>query len=132
MALHNLKITVIDGGKAEGQGWGSNLNNTSDGEKKKNKWYKMLHYNQEIKGSIKKSIKPTEFLAAQSAVDLAAQTARAGINYNVSPVIDGLQQIWSGKSTVDNQGYPMRVSNGGDCADISEIKYRIADCFEIN
>ena len=86
MALHNLKITVIDGGKAEGQGWGSNLNNTSDGEKKKNKWYKMLHYNQEIKGSIKKSIKPTEFLAAQSAVDLAAQTARAGINYYVSDI----------------------------------------------
>lgn len=87
MALHNLKITVVDGGKAEGgQSWGSNLNNAANGEKKKNKWYKMLHYNQEIKGSIKKSMKPAAFLAAQSAVDLATQTARAAINYYVSDI----------------------------------------------
>ena len=87
MALHNLKITVVDGGKAEGgQDWGSNLNNAANGEKKKNKWYKMLHYNQEIKGSIKSSISPTTYFALQTGVNLVAQTARQAINYYVSDI----------------------------------------------
>lgn len=87
MALHNLKITVIDGGKGgEGQGWGSDLNKKAKNTAKDSKLYKLLNYNQTIKQSIKKAVSPTTFFALQAGVGLAAQTARQVISYYVSDI----------------------------------------------
>lgn len=87
MALHNLKITVIDGGKVgEGQGWGSDLNKRAKNTAKDSKLYKLLNYNQTIKQSIKKAVSPTTFFALQAGVGLAAQTARQVISYYVSDI----------------------------------------------
>lgn len=87
MALHNLKITVIDGGKVgEGQGWGSDLNKRAKNTAKDSKLYKLLNYNQTIKQSIKKAVSPTTFFALQAGVGLATQTARQVISYYVSDI----------------------------------------------
>lgn len=88
MALHNLKITVIDGGKASGGMFGGD--GESDSEKKKSgkssTLYKMLNLNQTIMGKIKQKTSPTTFFAIQAGVSVATQTARQFINYYVSDI----------------------------------------------
>lgn len=90
MALHNLKITVIDGGRQVGGEYGSSLNsNDSKDDDKSGKnslLYKVLNYNQTIKSSVKKVTSPTTFFAVQAGVNLATQTARQFINYYVSDI----------------------------------------------
>lgn len=90
MALHNLKITVIDGGRQVGGEYGSSLNNadSKDEEKtgKNSLLYKVLNYNSTIKSSVKKAVSPTTFFAVQAGVNMATQTARQFINYYVSDI----------------------------------------------
>lgn len=86
MALHNLKITVVDGGRASGESWGSDLNKKAKETAKDSKLYKLLNYNQTIKQSIKKAVSPTTFFALQAGVGLATQTARQVISYYVSDI----------------------------------------------
>lgn len=90
MALHNLKITVVDGGKANSQGWGSDLYTTpvtsKENAAKNSKMYKMLNYNQTIRESVKKATSPATFFALQTGVGLASQTARQAINYYISDI----------------------------------------------
>lgn len=88
MALHNLKITVVDGGKSYGgENWGGGLNVSKDAPKQTDsKMYKMLNYNQTIKSSIKKATSPTTFFAMQSGINLAMQTGRQFVNYYVSDI----------------------------------------------
>lgn len=89
MALHNLKIIVVDGGKADsGLNWGSDLNKSGERKKKPNDslLYKVLNYNQTIRESIKKSVSPTAFFAVQAGINLATQTGRQFINYYLSDI----------------------------------------------
>ena len=90
MALHNLKITVIDGGRQVSGDYGSSLNKPDpkdeDKSGKNSLLYKVLNYNNTIKGSIKKAVSPTTFFAMQAGVQLATQTARQFINYYVSDI----------------------------------------------
>jgi hypothetical protein len=85
MALHNLKITVIDGGKGSGGALG---NDESDDKKtgKNSNLYNALNINTVIKSKIKKAVSPAQFLAIQVGISLAKQTARQFINYYVSDI----------------------------------------------
>lgn len=88
MALHNIKITVIDGGKAA-QNWGSDLNSDTTNKKKKkekSKLYKILNLNQTIRSSVKQAVTPGNFYAVQSGVSLATQIAKQAISYYVSDI----------------------------------------------
>lgn len=90
MALHNLKITVIDGGKADTTALGGGSTDSGGGEKQPNGkdslLYKVLNYNTTIKSKVRQSVSPTTFFAIQSGVNLARQVGREFINYYVSDI----------------------------------------------
>lgn len=90
MALHNLKITVVDGGRAEStmslSGGGGGGNDEEGGGNKKSTLYKFLNFNQTIRDKVKQATSPTTFFAIQQGVSLAKQTGREFINYYVSDI----------------------------------------------
>ena len=89
MALHNLKITVIDGGKSTGATAAGDMVADTGAKKssgKKSNLYKFLNLNQAIKGKIRQAVSPTTFFALQAGVNLAQQTGRQFINYYVSDI----------------------------------------------
>lgn len=87
MALHNLKITVYDGGKTRDGIFGSDDSKSGGGKKKeKSLLYKVLNYNSTIKDKMKQATSPTTFFAIQQGVSLGVQTGREAINYYVSDI----------------------------------------------
>lgn len=85
MALHNLTITVVDGGVSS-EKWGSSSLKESKKTTEKSKLSKMFHYNQTIKNKIRSNVSPTTFYAMQRGVGLAVQTGKQAINYYVSDI----------------------------------------------
>lgn len=88
MALHNLKITVIDGGKASsglpsGSGGGDNEEGFGN---KKSVLYQFFNFNQTIKDKIQQSTSPTTFFAIQQGISLAKQVGSEFFNYYVSDI----------------------------------------------
>lgn len=89
MALHNLKITVIDGGKADTSVLGGAADTGSGGEKKgkeKSLLNKVLNYNSTIRDYMKQQTSPTTFFAIQAGINLAVQTGRELVNYYVGNI----------------------------------------------
>lgn len=90
MALHNLKIIVYDGGKANSSSLGLNDTDKGNGggnkKQEKSLLYKVLNYNQTIRNKVKQTTSPTTFFAIQQGVGLAVQTGREMINYYVSDI----------------------------------------------
>lgn len=92
MALHNLKITVIDGGKADTTALGNASADTENngGEKradgKNSLLYKVLNYNSTIKNKVKQTTSQTTFFAIQQGVNLATQLGKEFIDYYVSDI----------------------------------------------
>lgn len=88
MALHNLKIIVYDGGKANSSSLG--LDEVGDGnggnKQEKSLLYKVLNYNQTLKNKMKQATSPTAYFAISQGVNLAVQTGREAINYYVSDI----------------------------------------------
>ncbi len=89
MALHNLVITVVDGGKAN-----SNTISTSSGSsrasnsqgKEKTTLQKVLNYNQTFREKISSNMTPTTFFAVESGFNIAKQTLRQVANYYISDI----------------------------------------------
>lgn len=92
MALHNLKITVIDGGKADTTALGDASADTENGggekraDGKKSLLYKVLNYNSTIKNKVKQTTSQTTFFAIQQGVSLATQLGKEFIDYYVSDI----------------------------------------------
>lgn len=91
MALHSLKIIVYDGGKANSSSLGmdnAGENSGGSGENKQEKslLYKVLNYNQTLRGKIKQATSPATFFAISQGVNLAVGTGRETINYYVSDI----------------------------------------------
>lgn len=90
MALHTLKITVVDGGKAGGGMFGSANDkaggNGAESNEKKSLLYKVLNYNSTIRNKVKQATSPTTYFAIQQGVSVAVQTGREAINYYVSDI----------------------------------------------
>ena len=85
MALHNLRITVVDGGKSGDVTGGTGGNGNKSGAKDTG-LYKLLNLNDTIKSKAKQATTPTQFFAIQSGINLATQTAKQFINYYVSNI----------------------------------------------
>ncbi len=90
MALHNLKITVVDGGKpTAGVFGGGGSNNEGGGEEQrggKSLLYKVLNYNQTVRDYVKQNTSATTFFAVQQGISLAKQVGREFVNYYVSDI----------------------------------------------
>lgn len=91
MALNNLKITVVDGGKTNSGMFGGGEEQDDPAKAAPNKWkksgmYKMLNLNQTIKHKVQQKTSPTTFFAVQQGVGLATQTARQFANYYISDI----------------------------------------------
>lgn len=89
MALHNLKITVIDGGNTDSGVLSGSSDTNGTGEKKdkeKSLLSKVLNYNSTIRDKVKQSTSPTTFFAIQAGVQVATQTSREFINYYVKDI----------------------------------------------
>jgi hypothetical protein len=90
MALHNLKITVVDGGKIDRGGlFGGKPPGDGEGEKAtggNSKFYKVMNFNQTIKNKIKQATSPATLYAINTGISLATQTARQFVNYYVSDI----------------------------------------------
>lgn len=92
MALHELKIIVVDGGKqsvaqARSQlSEGSSSNNKNSEDKQNSPLYKMLNLSQEIKSKVREKTSPATFYALQAGVSIATQTAKQVANYYLSDI----------------------------------------------
>ena len=90
MALHNLIITVVDGGKSTSNAFtNSRLLESDTTEKKdqeKNILYKVLNYNQTFKEKISSKMTPTTFFAAESGFQVAKQSLQQVANYYISDI----------------------------------------------
>lgn len=93
MALHNLKITVIDGGKAENTAFGSNAGNSGtsnssggSGSNKMSSFGKLLNYNSTIKNFLKQELSPAGALAVSQGVSLVVQTSKEFANFYISDI----------------------------------------------
>ena len=85
MALHNLRIVVVDGGRSNNYSANSNNNSTS-GEKSKNykdtPLYKMLN----AKDTIKSGMSPATLFAMDMGLRVASQSIKQGANYVISDI----------------------------------------------
>jgi len=88
MALHNLKIVVVDGGRA-----GSSRASSASGDKskKKNKYkdtplYKMLHAKETIKDKIQSGMSPSAVFAMDMGLRVAGQVVKQTANYYISDI----------------------------------------------
>ncbi len=91
MALHNLKITVIDGGKAETSAFATSSNADTSSKKRSSSGkdstiYNFFHVNQGLRDKLSQATSPTVVFSIQQGMNLAVQTTRAAINYYVSDI----------------------------------------------
>ncbi len=91
MALHDLRIVVVDGGSsASGGGYKNSSKNKSGEEDKTNytdsKLYKTLNFSNEVKNKIKKNTNPATFYALQAGASIATQTLKQIANYYLSDI----------------------------------------------
>lgn len=94
MALHNLKITVIDGGKADssilgGTGDDNGSGSSSSSSSKKtgsNLLSKVFNYNSTIRNWTTQHFSPSTAFAIQQGASLLIQTGKEFVNYYVSDI----------------------------------------------
>lgn len=90
MALHNLKIIVVDGGKGgkyRNSGNKSSTNEPSQKEKNKNSpLYKMLNAKQTIKNKVQSGMTPSAVFAMDMGMSVAGQTVKQIANYYISDI----------------------------------------------
>lgn len=89
MALHNLKIVVVDGGKGGRYRSSGSGGKSSKGDKKKAKdspLYKMLHAKETIKGKIQSGMTPSAVFAMDMGLRVAGQLVKQTANYYVSDI----------------------------------------------
>lgn len=87
MALHNLKIIVVDGGKGSGR----NFSSSSGKKKDKNKYkdtplYKMLHAKETVKDKIQTGMSPSSVFAMDMGLRVAGQLVKQTANYYISDI----------------------------------------------
>ena len=93
MALHNLKIIVVDGGKSgsyKARNAGADNGSTSASGKKQNykntPLYKMLNAKQTIKDKIQSGMSPATVFAMDMGIRVASQIVKQTANYYVSDI----------------------------------------------
>ncbi len=90
MALHNLVITVVDGGSASNNTIfsksSSDRTRSNNNGEEKSILQKVLNYNQTFKEKIKGHMTPTTFFAVESGFQIAKQSLRQVANYFISDI----------------------------------------------
>ncbi len=87
MALHNIKIVVVDGGRA---GSYKARNTGTNGEKKKDykdsPLYKMLNLKDTLKNKVQSGMTPAGVMAFDMGVKVASQIVKQSANYYISDI----------------------------------------------
>lgn len=90
MALNELRIVVVDGGK---QTSNQSLNQSNkqpkqntNSDNKDSKLYKMLNWSNQVKEKISKNVTPTTFYALEAGASIATQTVKSLANYYLSDI----------------------------------------------
>ena len=88
MALHNIKIVVVDGGrsgsyKSKNAGVGEKVDKE---EIKKSPLYNLLHLRENLKRKFQKDMTPTQIFAMNYTAQVALNTIKQGVNYFVSDI----------------------------------------------
>lgn len=88
MALHNLKIVVVDGGRAGS--YKARNSGAKDGEEKENykdtPLYKTLNAKKTIKNKIQSGMTPATVFAMDMGIRVASQLVRQAANYYISDI----------------------------------------------
>ncbi len=93
MALHNLKIVVVDGGRNgsyKSKNAGVDKKEDGDDDLVNSKLYKVLNAKKIIRNKLKTKLSPTTMLALDMGVKVVAQTVKQTANYYISDI--GRQQ----------------------------------------
>lgn len=88
MALHNLKITVVDGGRS-GSYKSKKVGENHDEKSKKNKnsaLYKLLNSKQTIKNKVQSGMTPASVFAMDMGLRVAGQLVKQTANYYISDI----------------------------------------------
>ena len=86
MALHNLTITVVDGGSVSSTKSFGKTGDKQNKEENTNTLQKILNYKQTISNKFKKSMTPTSYFAMEVGTRMISQTARQTANYFISDI----------------------------------------------
>lgn len=86
MAIHNLVITVVDGGTSAQSNSNSKSSKNKKEDNKKGLLYKTLHLNQTIKNKMQDKLPETTFFALEAGFQVAKQTVRQIANYYISDI----------------------------------------------
>lgn len=95
MALHNLKIIVVDGGRSSsykssgrgsGGGGGDGSNTKSASTNKDSPLYKVLNAKETIKEKIQSGLSPRTVFAIDMGVRIAGQVIKQAANYYISDI----------------------------------------------
>lgn len=88
MALHNLKIIVVDGGKGvSSRSGGSTSQSKEDKEKNKNSpLYKMLNAKKTIKNKVQSGMSPSAVFAMDMGMRVAGQIVKQTANYYIADI----------------------------------------------
>ena len=89
MALHNLKIVVVDGGRSGGYKSKNAGLKDADGEKKNYKntpLYKLLHAKETIKNKVQSGMTPRQSFALNMGLNVASQLVQQYANYYISDI----------------------------------------------
>ncbi len=89
MALHNLKIVVVDGGKNgsyKSKNAGVDKEDISNTNYKDTGLYKLLHAKETIKNKVTTGMSPTSVMALSMSVKVATQAVKQAANYYISDI----------------------------------------------
>lgn len=89
MALHNLKIVVVDGGKNgsyKSKNAGVDKEDSSKTNYKDTNLYKLLHAKETIKNKVTTGMSPTSVMALSMSVKVATQAVKQAANYYISDI----------------------------------------------
>lgn len=91
MALHNIKIVVVGGGrsgsyKSKNAGIENNNSSDSSANNKDSPLYKLLNAKQTIKSKVQSGITPTSVFAMNYGTRIASQMIRQTANYYISDI----------------------------------------------
>lgn len=87
MAIHNLKIVVVNGGRSNNYKYKSGGNDAED--KKDNKdspLYKLLHAKDSIKNKVQSGMSPATVFAMDMGIRVASQVVKQSANFYISDI----------------------------------------------
>lgn len=87
MAIHNLKIVVVNGGRSNNCKYKSSGNDTEDKMNNKDSpLYKLLHAKDSIKNKVQSGMSPASVMALNMGLKLTSQVVKQAANFYISDI----------------------------------------------